>query len=158
MNGHLQTDLDIVTIPFQKGPLYLQWLLLRQAVLRTPLHLTFAWADLLAEADQHHVVLLDASSQQVLGGYLLKTPASACDKRAVLRQMAVDPNFQGFGFGGRLVRHAEGLAVQLGLPTMQLSARLSAVMFYEKLGYKRVGQPYTHLGIDHIEMDKPLIH
>jgi predicted GNAT family N-acyltransferase len=137
----------VSVLPFE-GKHYVALLLLRQAVLRTPLHQTLTISDLEAEQDQHHVALVDGD--RVLGGFLLKLLPDA----AQLRQMVIDPAYQGAGLGTRLMHHAEQLTQALGHHKLVMQARLSASPFYQKLGYQRNGNPYKHLGIDHVDMVK----
>ena len=147
-------DISFINLkPFSDKP-YVDLLLLRQSVLRTPLHQTFKLEELENEQDQHHVALVDNVSQRVLGGFLLKLLPDA----AQLRQMVVDTAYQGAGLGSRLMQHAEQLTQTLGRNRLVMQARLSAAPFYQKLGYQRTSAPYKHVGIEHVDMAKQLNH
>jgi GNAT superfamily N-acetyltransferase len=75
-----------------------------------------------------------------------------------LRGMAVDPSMQGTGVG-RLVL-AEGLASarEAGAPLLWANARTSAIGFYERIGWRVVGEEYvaTDSGLPHKPMYLPL--
>ena len=60
-------------------------------------------------------------------------------QRLKLRQMAVDPNFQGQGLGKVLITNAEDAVKQLGFNYIQMAAREVAVNFYRKLGLCQSG-------------------
>ena len=57
-----------------------------------------------------------------------------------MRQVAVVGDLQGQGIGTALVKRSEAMARELGFRRMILHARETAVAFYEKLGYTKVGE------------------
>ena len=59
-----------------------------------------------------------------------------------LRGMAVLSNFQKKGIGEKLVNHAEEDAKNRNGALIWFNAREIAVPFYEKLGYKIIGEPF----------------
>jgi predicted GNAT family N-acyltransferase len=42
----------------------------------------------------------------------------------------------------------------MGITHLLMHARLSAVGFYQKLGYEKVGGSFTEVGIPHVRMEK----
>ena len=60
-----------------------------------------------------------------------------------LRGMAVLTNFQKRGIGDALVKKAEVMITEKGGTFMWMNAREIAVRFYEKLGYKKHGEPFS---------------
>ncbi len=70
--------------------------------------------------------------------------------------MAVHAELQGRGIGTALVEYAEALARELGHRRMVLHARETALPFYEKLGYARIGEMVVKVTIPHWEMAKEL--
>ncbi len=74
--------------------------------------------------------------------------------RAKIRQMAVEPELQGTGYGRRLLEGVEDWLGSEGIRRIELNARDVAVGFYEKLGYRRVGEGFTEVGIPHRRMEK----
>jgi ribosomal protein S18 acetylase RimI-like enzyme len=73
-----------------------------------------------------------------------------------MRQVAVAPGMQGQGIGRKLVEYAEEFARDGGFDLMLLHARETAVPFYEKLGYRRLGQRFEEVTLPHWAMVKEL--
>lgn len=125
---------------------------LRSEVLRKPLGMTLSERDTEGEQHQRHIVArLDG--QRVVGSVSLLYKGHGVFK---LRQMAVAESMRGAGVGASLVRCAEGEACGSGGCLMELSARVSALKFYEKLGYSAYGETYIDVTLPHIMMQKPL--
>lgn len=124
---------------------------LRQAVLRGPLGLDLFQEDLAGEADQLHFGLFEAAE---LLACVVAKPTSPTAVQ--LRQMAVDPTQQGRGYGRRLLGSVEPALVERGYTSVTLHARVPAIGFYEKLGYRPVGDEFEEVGIAHVEMQKDL--
>ncbi|MGJ8683405.1 MAG: GNAT family N-acetyltransferase [Nonlabens sp.] len=59
-----------------------------------------------------------------------------------LRGMAVLKELQGKQLGKKLLNHAEHFLQEKEVTTLWFNARILAVPFYEKLGYKKVGTPF----------------
>jgi predicted GNAT family N-acyltransferase len=140
-------------IEIQYGSLqYSAALALRNEVLRKPLGLDLLEEALSAEAAHRHFGLVE-------GGDLL-----ACllvvrhgETLVQIRQMAVQPQSQGRGHGGFLMRGVEEILRSEGSARkIFLNARLPAVPFYRKLGYLPAGGEFTEVGIPHLRMEKPL--
>jgi len=70
--------------------------------------------------------------------------------------MAVLKNMQGKGIGESMVTFAENLARDKGYKTLTMHARDSAIGFYEKYGYKVVGDQFIEINIPHHIMEKKL--
>ena len=60
-----------------------------------------------------------------------------------IRGMAVLPEFQKKGFGEDLVKHCEKYVKSLNGTLIWFNARENAVPFYEKLGYNKIGNPFS---------------
>ncbi len=124
---------------------------LRRRVLRWPLGLDFAAEQLAAEDFEFHLVgVLDS----VVVACLVLTPLES--GRIKMRQVAVEPELQGRGFGAELVRFSEVFARELGFSRMVLNARDTAVAFYLKLEYEIEGEPFVEVSIPHRRMVKGL--
>ena len=69
--------------------------------------------------------------------------------------MSVDPNYQGQGLGKSLIIESEAI-LKKTYQHIEMSARLTAVDFYKKLGYQVTGSPFIEVGMGHIKMIKTL--
>jgi GNAT superfamily N-acetyltransferase len=129
---------------------------LRDAVLRRPLGLEFSAEELAAEKDSLHVACY--RGRRLVGGLVLRPLGDGGEGGGEIRmrQVAVDPAMQGQGIGTVLVEYAEVLARKLGYQRMVLHARETAVAFYEKLGYSRLGDLFEEVTIPHWAMEKVL--
>lgn len=132
-------------------PDYLKVLALRQKVLRAPLGMNLYDEDLSREIDEH--IFICKENEEIIGCLLL---APVAVQKGKLRQMAVSADRQGTGIGTALIRFAEEFARSKQYKTFELHARISALPFYEKLGYEAVGTPFTEVGIPHVKMIKQL--
>lgn len=130
---------------------YRQMLTLRESVLRIPLGLSLSAADLADEDRQWHFAMYE---KNCLIGCVLVKPLG--DGLAKLRQMAVSPTHQGRGTGQQLITAVEAALRERGCHHIEMSARQSAIGFYEKLGYRTTGPGYIEQGIPHVRMQKRL--
>ena len=124
---------------------------LREAILRKPLGMTFSEEDLANEKEQLHLVV--AVDGAVHGVTLLK---KINQKICKLRQFAVSEALQGKGLGRKLLQYFEEVARLQGYSIVELNARKSAYIFYEKLGYQVQGVEFQEVGIPHFKMTKKL--
>ena len=125
---------------------------LRDEVLRKPLGLSLEDEDPSPERNQLHYGLFDPDGALV--ACVLAAPISPTEAR--IRQMAVSPARQGKGLGRQLLEEVESDLQARGFRYLQLSARSSAVGFYEKMGYGAVGEEYASLTLPHLQMVKTL--
>lgn len=135
-------------------PLYPQECALREAVLLRPIgydmpRFLAEYAGM-EEAFEHFVAVAQhQSGPRVVGCALLRPnyPETGLGK---VMQVAVDPQRQGEGIGRKLIiaieSHAFGI---LNLDEIYCHAQLSAVGFYERLGWHAQGDIFTEAGIDH---------
>lgn len=130
---------------------YIQMVQLRKQILRMPLGLSFTEEEL---ADERKNILIAAYDDDVMLGCCMLCPVDAQTVR--LRQMAVQGNLQGKGIGASIMSFAENLARDKGYDRVVMHARDSAIGFYEKLGYKVVGEGFTEVNLPHHLMVKEL--
>ncbi len=133
------------------GPNYEAAIILRRAVLRTPLGLDFTAEQLAAEHSDTHFAAFDGDT---LVGAVVMTPYDASTVK--LRQMAVSPDVQGQGVGAALLRAFEAHTHETGLSKIVLAARVTAQRFYEANGYTAEGDVFEEVTIPHIRMTKTL--
>ena len=67
-------------------------------------------------------------------------------------RMAVLAGFRGIGIGKQILEKLVELAISQGAKTIILHAQLSAIPFYEKLGFQAQGDVYDEAGIPHRNM------
>ncbi len=128
---------------------YRQMLVLRESVLRTPIGLSLSAVDVAHEDQQFHFAMFEAD---VLIACVLIKPLG--DGSAKLRQMAVSPTHQGRSIGQQLIATVEAALGERGYSHVEMSARQSAVGFYDKWGYRATGSGYIEQGIPHVRMEK----
>ncbi len=133
------------------SPEYDQMLKLRNDLLRKPLGLSFNPKELEKEKDD---VLMGAFEDDRLLGCCLLTREN--DKVMRLRQMAVPNNLQGKGIGRALMIFAENITRDMRYETLMMHARITAIGFYEKLGYVKKEGEFMEITIPHVIMEKRL--
>lgn len=67
-----------------------------------------------------------------------------------LGRVAVLPEHRGHGVGKAMMRALHAIAPAHGLQELWCHAQLSAVPFYERLGYRREGKEFLEAGIGHL--------
>jgi len=141
---------------------YKTTLALRHQILREPLGLNLWHENLSVEIDQRHFTLWQRSdaltgsdnNKAVLLACVVIVPKS--QGWVKLRQMAVNSRFQRRGLGQRLIAAVENILVNEGVKQIELSARESAVAFYQASHYACEGSAYVEVGLPHQRMIKML--
>lgn len=131
-----------------KSPEYETMVDLRYRILRKPFGIALVEKELLPDETNH---LLGCFDGDALAGCLVLQPEQGGWIR--LRQVAVEENRQGQGIGRTLLRETYALARQLGYLRIYCHARDTAVGFYDKDGWKIVGEPFQEVGITHYRME-----
>lgn len=124
---------------------------LRRQILRKPLGLDFTEDDLAKEKDHLHITAFE--DDVILGCCILIQVAPTTIQ---LRQMAVKTGLQGKGIGRVIMQFCENISRDRGNKKLIMHARKTARGFYEKLGYKVVGDEFLELNIPHYLMEKSL--
>ena len=78
------------------------------------------------------------------------------DGSAKAQRVAVLREHRKGGVGAALMFALEGEAARAGRSTLILSSQISAVPFYERIGYEAYGEIFVDAGIDHRMMKKPI--
>lgn len=73
-------------------------------------------------------------------------------KQAQIGRMAVLAKFRGKGVGKQILRKLVELAASQGAREIILHSQVSAIPFYEKLGFQTQGNVYDEAGIPHRNM------
>ncbi len=130
---------------------YQQMVKLRNEILRQPLGLKFSPDEL--EKEKEDILIAAFDDDEMLACCML---TKAGNNGLRLRQMAVQNNLQGKGIGASMMNFAELVSRDKGYKKLIMHARETAVGFYEKLGYKVVGDKFTEVTIPHFIMEKKL--
>lgn len=131
---------------------YQQELILRDEVLRKPLKMSLFDENLNKEKFDTHI---GAFLDKQLVGVLILTKID--DNNIKYRQMAVIEPLRKQNIGSQLITYADNHAKKLQFKTIQLNAREVAIGFYEKLGFRTIGDIFFEVGIPHKKMTK-IIH
>jgi predicted GNAT family N-acyltransferase len=99
-------------------------------------------------------ILIAAFDDDDMMGCCMLSPVN--DTTVRLRQMAVQNQVQGTGIGASIMSFAENIARDKGFTKMMMHARATAVGFYEKFGYKVVGNEFSEVNLPHFMMEKSL--
>ena len=140
-----------------ESPLYAQECDLRELVLLHPIgydmarfHAEYSGME---EGFDHFVAVVDhPSGARVVGCALLRPnyPENGVGK---VMQVAVDPQRQGEGIGRHLIIAIESHGFgRCGLDRLFCQAQLSAIPFYELLGWTVESDVFTEAGIEHREL------
>ena len=129
---------------------YLEYLSLRNEVLRKPLGLVFTEEEMKREPDCIHI-----------GGYvgeeLCMTIALVPEEqKAKMIQVATRPGYERRGIGSLGLKFCDNYCRQLNVGEVYCHARETAIPFYLKNGYVTEGDKYLLVGITHITMRKKL--
>ena len=89
--------------------------------------------------DAHHFVVAERGGE-VAGFGDLVPGSDDVDADGEVRAVYVHPAHAGRGVGSALLAALEGYARGSGLGSLELSASMNAVGFYERAGYERVGE------------------
>ena len=130
---------------------YQQMVKLRDDILRKPLGLGFTPEEL--EKEKGNLLMGAYEDEQMLGCCMLVEEEPETVR---LRQMAVLNDLQGKGIGKALMQFAENLARDRGYKRITMHARKNALGFYEKMGYKKIGEEFQEITIPHYVMEKEL--
>ncbi len=74
------------------------------------------------------------------------------DSKYQIGRIAVLDEFRGKRYGDLIVRMLIRKAVNIGAEEVHLHSQLNKKEFYEKIGFKTYGNPYSEAGIEHISM------
>lgn len=130
---------------------YLQMVKLRDDILRKPLGLSFTQEEL--EEEKNNMLIAAFEDERILGCCMLLEEQPGIVR---LRQMAVLNDLQGKGIGRALMNFAENIARDRGFRAIRMHARINAIGFYEKVGYKIRGEQFVEVTIPHYVMEKLL--
>ncbi|MGG5341465.1 GNAT family N-acetyltransferase [Enterococcus sp. AZ192] len=76
--------------------------------------------------------------------------------RIKLQRMAVRKEYRGKEYGRIIVEKAEEFAKEQGYKVITLGAQITALGFYERMGYVKEGEMFLDANIEHYQMNKTL--
>ena len=130
---------------------YGEMLTLRKRILRDPLGLEWTEEEESWEPRERHFG--GRMDNEMVACVVIRPLGNGAVK---LRQMAVEPARQGTGIGRGLLEGVEKILVADELDRIELNARDTAVGFYERLGFRKVGEEFVEVTIPHWKMVKNL--
>lgn len=140
--------------------LYAQEVDLRTRILLAPLDLTIQdYLEMTGDREQrseHFVAVVDHQhGERVVGAATLCLPGADHDERCgKVQQVCVNEQRQGEGIGTKLMIAIEARAfAELAIPGLYCHAQLSAMGFYERLGWVAGSDVFQEAGIDHKRME-----
>jgi predicted GNAT family N-acyltransferase len=77
-------------------------------------------------------------------------------KQGKIGRVAVVASHRRSGVGAALMDALHGIALRHGLTSAWCHAQLSAVPFYERIGYRAASDVFEEAGIPHVKMVRPL--
>lgn len=77
-------------------------------------------------------------------------------KDARIGRVAVRKAIRGNGIGSGICKLLITLAAERGVQKIHIDAQLSAVDFYTRLGFEKLGETFMEAGIEHVRMEKTL--
>lgn len=112
-----------------------------------------AEADEVDGKDDRAVHLLASLNGYPIGAARVLPPVEVDGTSAKIGRVCVLRDHRGKGFGEAIIEECHRSARRLGATRAILGAQLSALSFYEKLGYRAYGPVFDDAGIDHRMME-----
>ncbi|MNO73640.1 putative acetyltransferase [compost metagenome] len=114
-------------------------------------------SSMVAEFTPEYVTTLSKVRQMFVALAGGKVVGTASLDEDTIYTVFVDKDHHGSGIGRLLIEHIESIARESGVPRLQLPSSLTAVRFYEKLGYYAVDSAYSEQMGHSIIMAKDII-
>ncbi len=103
------------------------------------------------DRDPHCIHLLACDDGEAIG-----TGRIDLAKSGKVGRVAVVASRRGQGVGTALMEYAHGVAKDNALDKVWCNAQVSALPFYESLGYRITGEPFYEANIEHVRMERSL--
>lgn len=104
--------------------------------------------------NRHLVITANPDNKVLAYGQLVQNSLEECQ----IHQMVVEPEYQGKGLGKLILQTLITKTIQQGASSLVLNARITKVGFYQKFGFKTIGEVFASLstGVPHIKMQKDI--
>lgn len=123
----------------------------RWVVLRQPLGMSLGEErDRADEEERVDYVITTLQDGKIIGSARLREIQVGVGSIAYV---AVLPEFSQQGIGTKLMAYLLNLAKEKQFHTVRLRSRVTAQGFYEKLTFTAITDPFTHIGIPHVDME-----
>ncbi|WP_281323280.1 GNAT family N-acetyltransferase [Flavobacterium aestivum] len=110
------------------------------------------------KSTQHFGFFIDTELAGIISLYKKNNDNFSSSNQYQIRGMAVLDQFQKKGIGAKLVLFCEDYCKEIHVDLIWFNARTSAVGFYEKLGFHKIGLPFEIKEVgEHSLMSKNLI-
>jgi len=76
------------------------------------------------------------------------------EQDAQFRKFAIDKAYQRQGYGSKLLRYITDYALHKGMHILWCHARITAVAFYQKNGFVKIGLPFMKGNISYVRMER----
>jgi predicted GNAT family N-acyltransferase len=103
------------------------------------------------DRDPHCIHFLACSGDEAVG-----TARIDIEHDGKVGRLAVVARCRGQGIGRALMERCHEIAADRGLARVWCNAQVSAVPFYQSLGYRVEGDVFDEAGIDHLKMTRSL--
>jgi predicted GNAT family N-acyltransferase len=121
---------------------------IREIVLRIPLGLRFSLAEIQAESQE--LIFGIQENDQWIGSCQYQI----LNNEAKMRQVAILNKYKRKGYGKQLVLASMEILKQKGIQKIYCHARVTAVPFYENLGFQTISEAFLEVHIPHFKMQK----
>lgn len=134
---------------------YIKSLYLRNDALRKPLGLNLFKEDL--EDEKHQTIIGLFDNDRIIGTATLEY---IDNNNAKINNLVIKNDYKNKGLGRKIINYLENIAKKNNINKIKLMARLTALDFYEKLGYTPIGEVYnykypdTNVQLEHVDMEK----
>ena len=126
---------------------------LRYKILLEPLGLKFLDAHRVNEINYLHIGCIESLDDKLIGGLML---APVDNDTVRLMEVCVESKYQREGIGRAMVQYALDRAKEVGYENVVMHARLTAVHFYEKCGFRQDGDIFEEQGLTFAKMVKKI--
>lgn len=98
------------------------------------------------DASAHHLLVKDGKESIATGRIVLD------DEKTYIGRIAVMKSHRGQSIGDLVVKMLIDKAFRLGLEPVSVYSRISAIGFYESIGFKTIGEVFTKESVEVVEM------
>lgn len=133
-----------------RSPEWIQAVRLREKILREPLGSKFTDKEL--QGEKTHIQIAGFLDNELIATAVLVPEG----REMKMQRVVVSENLRNKHIGSEMMSYCEKLAVDRHFKIMYCHARDSAVNFYTKNSYERVGDYFDEDGIPHLKMKKIL--